>query len=245
MEKISLYKRNISAVCPLCESQEETLQHLLIECDYANAIWPGMNINVHSLHSQQISVSRWIASWFSDSDTDDENLRWKTILINLVDFCLKEETQYLKGKNNIQPQQWTPPPTSHLKINIDASFDHNTKEIGIGLIIRDSAGSAKGIRGRYYHGGVDPEQTECLAMKHAILWAKELNLQFSNLLFEADCINVTSSTSKANFVVHWMNQSHVDEIKQLLSDFSSFSVNHVKRTANNVAHVIANKARTF
>lgn len=82
-------------------------------------------------------------------------------------------------------------------------------------------------------------------MKHAILWAKELNLRFSNLLFEADCINVTSSTSKANSVVHWMNQSHVDEIKQLLSDFSSFSVNHVKRMAKNVAHVIANKDRTF
>ncbi|XP_026400518.1 protein FAR1-RELATED SEQUENCE 6-like [Papaver somniferum] len=41
--------------------------------------------------------------------------------------------------------------------------------MGIGLILRDSAGTGRAIRGKYFHGGVDPEQAECLAVKESIL----------------------------------------------------------------------------
>ncbi|XP_026415822.1 callose synthase 5-like [Papaver somniferum] len=45
-------------------------------------------------------------------------------------------------------QSWSPPQMGELKINLDASFDYNTSDVGVSLIIRDSTGQCRCIRGR-------------------------------------------------------------------------------------------------
>ncbi|XP_026458889.1 uncharacterized protein LOC113359482 [Papaver somniferum] len=139
-------------------------------------------------------------------------------------------------------QTWSPPQSNQLKINVDASLDHTSQCFGIGLIIRDSTGQCRGIRGKYINGRIDPEQAECLAMKEAILWARDCGS--NNIILESDCANVINSIKTANPSVQWTNQGLVDEIRLMLSYSTYLSVNFVKRTAKNASHVIANESRT-
>ncbi|XP_026433777.1 uncharacterized protein LOC113331264 [Papaver somniferum] len=193
-------------------------------------LWKCLRNIVPTLMQQSLSDKR-VSCWFACHE-----------IRNLIQNCLKDNQQIDQNSSERATQSWSPPKDNYLKINIDALFDHNTKEIGVGLIIRDSAGSAKGIRGRYFNGGVNPEQAECVAMIEAIQWAKELNL--NNVLLESDCKNVVTAINNVISTVQWTNQSYVDGIRHILSSAMYFGVGYVKRSANNIAHVIAHEARS-
>ncbi|XP_026384371.1 uncharacterized protein LOC113279951 [Papaver somniferum] len=143
-------------------------------------------------------------------------------------------------KEKQERQIWSPPPLNHFKLNMDAAFNLDTSEFAMGLIIRDCTGQSFAVKGRYFHGGIDCEQAECLAMKEAILWANECNL--NNVILESDNLNVINSIKQTTSSVHWMNQGIIDDIKFFLSSSPNFVVNHVKISANSVAHSIAKKA---
>lgn len=68
----------------------------------------------------------------------------------------------------VQPHIWDPP-ANCMKINIDALFKKETVKAGIGLIIRDCAGSCFGDKRQHFDGGlhVDHEvkKLECMALK--------------------------------------------------------------------------------
>ncbi|XP_026419373.1 uncharacterized protein LOC113315289 [Papaver somniferum] len=143
----------------------------------------------------------------------------------------------------IKNTSWSPPADNYLKINIDASFDDTVKKFGIGLIIRDSAGNSRGIRGKYFNEGIDAEQDECFAINEALNWGN--NLHFDRILLESDCQNVFFSINDATLYVHWVNQGLVNEIKHQLSTRSGTTLIYLNRSGNNVAHVIANRARNL
>ncbi|XP_026435095.1 uncharacterized protein LOC113332802 [Papaver somniferum] len=138
-------------------------------------------------------------------------------------------------------ETWSPPQLGVLKINMDATFDYFTKTISIGLLIRDSTGYCHGARCRFFNGGIDVEEAECLAMKEAIPWAKQCI--DSEVILESDNLNVINSIKHANTSVHWRNQGIVDEIRHMLSYVTCFILNHVRRSTNKAVHVIAKTAR--
>ncbi|XP_026443767.1 uncharacterized protein LOC113343883 [Papaver somniferum] len=193
--KLNRYKKDITPICSRCTQAEETLNHLLIECHHSRAVWFGMNVNVSSLQDQHIQVKEWILSWFSQTTGSAQvSNNWTATIMITAWFvwknrCLKEfenKNQNLHSTiysiNNLlklfidgnlhgsKPSAacWIPPNSDVLKLNIDASFDHTSTCVGVGLIIRNSTGTCEGIRGRFFNGGVDPEHAECLAFQEAI-----------------------------------------------------------------------------
>ena len=42
----NLWKKKVrtSAICPICEIGEETVEHALLQCDWTLAVWYGMDI---------------------------------------------------------------------------------------------------------------------------------------------------------------------------------------------------------
>ncbi|XP_026458437.1 uncharacterized protein LOC113358942 [Papaver somniferum] len=271
LTKISHYKRGIDTKCPFCNSQDEDIQHLLIDYEFARALWLRMNVNVAHIQQQNIHVATWILSWFQTASQSKHTLVWLYTLMctawyiwksrcsklfqdkrvscwfscheirSLIQNCMDSNQQNHHISTQFHIKTWVPPRDNCLKLNINASFDYNTKEIGVGLILRGSAGSAKGIRGRYFNGGMNVEQAECMAMKEAILWAHHLNL--NNVTLESDCRNLVNAISSVSSTVQWLNKSYVEEIRHLLCSVLSFGVVYVNRSANNVAHVIAKEAR--
>ncbi|XP_026416981.1 uncharacterized protein LOC113312443 [Papaver somniferum] len=191
-----------------------------------------------------------ITTWFlwknrclKEFENKDQNLSSTIFSVkNMLRLCGDQHNHTSTQSLTQSLIHWSPPVTDELKLNFDTSFDHETSYVGMSLILRNSTGSCEGIRGRNFHGGIDPEHAECLAFKEAILWESEIGLQKVN--FEGDCLNVVNSVEYAKSSVHWMNEGLVNEIRQLLSKLSCCKVNYVKRQTNNVAHVIAHKART-
>ncbi|XP_026428481.1 uncharacterized protein LOC113324375 [Papaver somniferum] len=60
--KLNEYNSNIDTTCPICSQAEESLHHLLVQCDHSRSIWLALNINTASLQSQNIDIVTWIAS---------------------------------------------------------------------------------------------------------------------------------------------------------------------------------------
>lgn len=65
--KLHTYNQTVDTICPRCLQADETLTHLLLQCDHSRAIWSAMNINVSALIIQNIEAVEWITSWFQDS----------------------------------------------------------------------------------------------------------------------------------------------------------------------------------
>ncbi|OMO52400.1 hypothetical protein COLO4_37225 [Corchorus olitorius] len=55
-------------------------------------------------------------------------------------FKVWEESQQQPTHKNIQEPRWEAPEEGWVKINVDGAFDENTKEAGIGLVVRDAYG---------------------------------------------------------------------------------------------------------
>ncbi|XP_026443765.1 uncharacterized protein LOC113343881 [Papaver somniferum] len=99
----------------------------------------------------------------------------------------------------------------------------------------------KGIRGKYFNGGINAEQAECLAIKEALNWASNFHLH--PIFLESDCQNVVLFINDVVPHVHWVNQGLVNEIKHQLSARPEITLVYVHRSGNHVAHTITNRAR--
>lgn len=103
----------------------------------------------------------------------------------------------------------TPPPVNYLKFNSDASFDDNSKIVGVGLICRDFSGIVRGVRGIHLYGALDPENGECKALREAAICAYEM--QDTKVLFKSYCFNLASSIYQRCF--SWCSPVELENCK--------------------------------
>lgn len=66
-------------------------------------------------------------------------------------------------------RQWNPPPSRYVKINIDAAIFAETKQIGMGNIVRDEYGRFLRVTG-WQFAAFHPKEAEVLSLKEAISW---------------------------------------------------------------------------
>lgn len=71
----------------LCNSQEENLNHLLLHCTFAKAVWLGMEINTTVLIESIISVDMWISKLL-ESYGDATNLGELLTMVITTAWCL-------------------------------------------------------------------------------------------------------------------------------------------------------------
>ena len=114
------------------------------------------------------------------------------------------------------------------------------KKVGVGVVIRNERGEFLGALSELLDYGLDAVDAEALAALRAIEFAAEVCL-FS-MIFEGDCLQVIKALQSMEF-----DAARIGHIYSLarskLSLFSSFSVVHVFREGNSVAHRLAKFAR--
>ncbi|XP_026378232.1 uncharacterized protein LOC113272634 [Papaver somniferum] len=196
--------------CGICGSNLETIKHILFECNYSKRVWRGLNIDIKDERHGHNSVSEWTESWFSGNlrATNDKWLFtlmigswviWKDIcdvvfqgvslnpsnFVHKINFYLNahlhNNDMHTHSPASIIFSRWKPPMQD---FNIDASFDHDTNQLGTSIVLRNFAGTCQGIKGHYADGILSPEAGECIAIRGAFLWAKELYLK--KIHIEAD-----------------------------------------------------------
>ncbi|XP_026400426.1 uncharacterized protein LOC113296312 [Papaver somniferum] len=89
--------------------------------------------------------------------------------------------------------RWKPPRQDTLKFNTDASFSHDTNQLGTGMVLRNFPGICQGIQGHYSDGVLSPDSGECMAIREALIWAKDL--KDDNQVADAVAKSVRETTS--------------------------------------------------
>uniref|UniRef100_A0A7N2N391 RNase H type-1 domain-containing protein n=1 Tax=Quercus lobata TaxID=97700 RepID=A0A7N2N391_QUELO len=135
-----------------------------------------------------------------------------------------------------QLERWKPPTGLNYKVNIDATIFPRQKASGFGVVIRNERGetmAAVSARGPLVQNS---KEAEALACRKAVEVAMDLG--FRDVTLEGDNISVMSSISSTS-----INRARLgfvyDDIRCMGRGFRTFHVNHVRRTANTVAHSLA------
>lgn len=172
--KLARYVDSISNVCPLCEHEEETINHLFIDCEVTKRLWFSLDANIAG-SILNVNPHEWIKSWFQINNGSGKGQEyyikfvsfaiwhiWKlrcSVVFdndsNVVALVNKELNDSNVNSmrcmnNNSHPRQnrtltpWQLPVGDFHKINFDAAFKKNNKQMSIGLMLFSDAGKCWG-----------------------------------------------------------------------------------------------------
>jgi ribonuclease HI len=135
---------------------------------------------------------------------------------------------------------WKPPKEGWIKINVDGAYMDNSRDAGIGVVIRDSSGSVLLTAWKFISDAGSAEEVEALACKGGLLLAAEW--MSSPSILESDCANIIKylhqpepQRSASALTI----QEALEEARKL----QSVVFLHVGREFNSVAHSLAQLAR--
>lgn len=101
-----------------------------------------------------------------------------------------------------------------VKANWDAAIDGNEKKVGIGVILRDSAGDILASLCQSYHCAVQPCVAEAHALRRAMEFCEELG--FSNVSFEGDSQSIIQAINSVD--ENWMCYGQlIEDIRRMQS----------------------------
>ncbi|XVF80395.1 hypothetical protein PTKIN_Ptkin15bG0067200 [Pterospermum kingtungense] len=139
-------------------------------------------------------------------------------------------------------EQWTPPQAGVVKIKYDRAINPNTRTGGIGVIIKDSAGTFLGAVQASLLGKTDPFTVEVLAALKAMDFAIEKGYPVIDL--EGDALGVVISlNSDMQDLSPLGNVMNVGRMRSKL--FQSCNIIHVRRRCNQAAHQLEKDATTI
>lgn len=72
MVKLSTRMTNLSPVCHLCRTHDETISHLFLHCSYSRAVRFGLGSTGPS--SSDLTMKEWIENWFVDTSLSKINM---------------------------------------------------------------------------------------------------------------------------------------------------------------------------
>jgi hypothetical protein len=268
----NLYIRKViqDPSCPCCGLAVENVIHCLWSCPAAGDVWGDYRSCFHKCSSFQFSFMHLLEYCVQFFDKEKVELMlvvarniWlrRNALIFQGTFLsphrvweestslLEDFRKFSHGEENVATasshsvlsslEVWCPPPEIYIKINWDASVAPKGCRVGLGLVARDSRGECICAKCVCLFVKGDPRTAESLAALHAVFFAKFLMLR--NVIFEGDSLQVVKEINSPS--PHLSSAGHITEsILQELKVFGSSSFVHVKRSLNEVAHILAREA---
>ena len=80
---VNLWKRGIrkSGLCPICKARDETVEHVVLQCEWTLAVWFGLGIGYKVDRQQISSFDRWIEKVIKmDRIEREERMRIMTVI---------------------------------------------------------------------------------------------------------------------------------------------------------------------
>lgn len=135
--------------------------------------------------------------------------------------------------------RWSPPPVGSMYINVDAALFSSSRQMGVGVVIRNHLGECVAACSELIPNVVVPELAEAFAIRRALSLAGEEG--YANLIVASDCLSLVQRLTAST-----LDRSAVGVVIQdilfLASTCTSISFKHVSRSCNHVAHVLARSA---
>lgn len=129
-----------------------------------------------------------------------------------------------------------PPDEGCFKVNVDASVVEGHNSFALGMVLRDDHGPFAAGKTMQVAGNVSVMEAELTGILEALIWAKEMTE--GKVMIEGDSLLSVTAIKQGQ-----CNLLEIGDLLQqcddLLSGDGRFSINHVKKQANKVAHSLA------
>jgi hypothetical protein len=259
-----------SNACYFC-GREETVEHAIFMCPYANEVWrqirksfllnwkPQVFVNIkqclfdfldeaNDAEAIAFTITVWHIWEARNAARNGENMmhphsiaeRTKAYIEMVLMHSTKQPTPHRCESNCLVPK-WTPSPDGWLMFNVDATTFKEPSRIGVGVVIRNHVGDFKMAFCKKIHRVEDPDLAEALAVRCAVVFAKEHNLR--NIIVALDCQNIIKKLQSPK-----LDRSQVGtivcDVKNLVTE-TPFSFMYTRRSCNEAAHVLARLADQF
>ena len=136
-------------------------------------------------------------------------------------------------------QVWSPPTGSFFKVNVDGAVFVQQRKSRAGVVICNCEGLLMGALSMKLNQQLGSLETEAKAYELGILFARDMG--FHEVALEGDSVTVSNAIAGISPPPSLI-ASVVCGISSLLSAFRSFSISHVGRKGNKVAHLLAKHA---
>jgi ribonuclease HI len=121
----------------------------------------------------------------------------------------------------------------------DIALDAKQNRMEMGVIIRDEKGAVAGALSRTVSTSHNPAVGEAMGALVAAKFGRDIGL--FDIILEGDSKQIVDAiTGKGS---HWCKYGHIiGDIYEVMKGFRKWEVRHVKRDANEAAHVLAKTA---
>ncbi|XP_042939498.1 uncharacterized protein LOC122274528 [Carya illinoinensis] len=152
--------------------------------------------------------------------------------------ALKEPTNP-NGNAPARNLTWSRPDAEGFKVNWDSAVNSREGKVGIGVLVRDHQGWVIGaLRANRLLKG-SPFDAEAYGVLLVAVFCRELGLK--SIYLEGDAKQVMDLLK--NHKLNWsLGGCLIRDARQLLNDYSLWSVSHVPREANSAAHYLVRDA---
>ncbi|KAG8638154.1 hypothetical protein MANES_15G193101v8, partial [Manihot esculenta] len=115
---------SLTVLFTTCRFEQETVLHTLVHCPFTRDCWELTAIHQAIMITWEIWNAR-------------NRLLWQHQIVNPYTVLLKAK----RFQHEWQAAKLAPPPDKGVKCNVDASLDASTGVAGVGMVLRDGAGS--------------------------------------------------------------------------------------------------------
>lgn len=253
----------VPITCPMCESDTEHLSHIFFDCKFAVECWQiaGLSFDMQNVE--------WVHDWLLDkiSNEDEETVIkiaeilyciwfvrnkkvWEGLVIpasvameisvrQVKDWqaAMERKMQSTSAQHTeVKTTSWSPPSQGCSKLNVDAFLANGGTGFTIGMLIRNDQGQF--VRGKSicFQESVSVLEAEARGIQLAIEWIEEMGLQHIDI--ENDSEMVVKAVKNGDY--YYSEIGHVlDFCSSNIRSRQDLSIYHVKRQANNAAHLMA------
>ncbi|KAK6118987.1 hypothetical protein DH2020_047273 [Rehmannia glutinosa] len=255
----------IDPLCRRCGEEPESAEHALRDCPWSNVFWRASPLRLDDkfLSPSTATITDMLHLVSTVDNKDFENLfvtlMWslwhsRNVLVfqgkdiphqecfQLATRIIQEHQEQLnetvKQTSSTRNTTWRKPPPGTFKLNTDASTKVGSGT-GIGAVLRDHEGKVIASLSKHLSPEYPIEIGEAIACREGINLAR--SIQCSNLLVEADCIQLVNGIASDQKDYSYLGKI-VEDIRAGQEFFNSAPLSHISRKANTLAHSLARHA---
>ncbi|ESQ33801.1 hypothetical protein EUTSA_v10009902mg, partial [Eutrema salsugineum] len=186
-----LRKRHITrnALCPRCQTAEESIQHLFFECQYSQMIWRGSRFPNHHILNPNLPLDSKIDILITQTSTLPNHVHqmglkeipWRQTLIwaqkyvkewqDTQDYVKNQQAPFHQRFNDVTRQKittWERPEQGWIKCNYDGSYITSRRNSFRGWLFRDNKGIFLGADQAQHSSANNALENECQALLMAM-----------------------------------------------------------------------------
>ncbi|KAK9288545.1 hypothetical protein L1049_017004 [Liquidambar formosana] len=149
--------------------------------------------------------------------------------------------QDVKATPDSMQMKWHPPPLGSFKANVDGATFRESRSVGIGVIVRDSAGQVIATVVKHIEGEFPSNVVEALGVQFAVLFVWDLGLQ--SVMVEGDNLEVINAINSQETNLSALGLILEDVRASMTGHFGTITFGHTRREGNKVADGLARNAQ--